>query len=320
MRAGVVAGAMFGPPIRDGDQVMDPAMSAVVRFARRMPAGHGRPHINALRRQFAEGLALTTMRPALGVHMQEVAAHGLTARLYTPRRPARGNLLYFHGGGFMMGDAGTHDALCRKLAHPGLRVLSVNYRLAPEHPFPAAHDDAATALAWAHELLGPHLAVGGDSAGANLAASLAHQPGVTLQVLLYPVMDMVDEPTLYPSIARFAEGYVLTAAALEECVALLLPPGTDRADPRLSPIRTPLATAAPAIVCVAGFDVLHDQGVAYVAALHAAGRQAELLEQPGLIHGFADFGGLVPEARRAVERLAAAVMSTISKSNAPAAT
>ena len=311
MRAGIVAGAVMGGALRDGDQVMDLSMSALVRFVRRMPAGT-RPELAALRRQYAQGLALTSMRPARGVAMREVAGHGLTGRLYTPKRPTCGALLYFHGGGFMMGGPGTHDALCRQLALPGLQVLSVSYRLAPEHPFPAAHDDAATALVWAHELLGPRVAVGGDSAGANLAAGRAHEPGVILQVLLYPVVDMVAEPARYPSIARFAEGYLLTAAAMQQCAAMLVPPGTDLADPRLSPIRGPLAGAAPAVVCVAGFDPLHDQGVAYVEALRAAGVRAQLLREPGLIHGFADFGGLVPAARYAVERLVAAVVNSLA--------
>ena len=310
MRAGVVAGALFGTPIRDGNQVMDGAMSALVHYVRRIPAGRP-PPIATLRQQYTAGLALTTMRPAPGVQMQEVAGHGLTGRLYTPAAPARAGLLFFHGGGFIMGSPATHDALCRRLAEPGLRVLSIDYRLAPEHPFPAAHDDATTALAWARDVLGPRFAVGGDSAGANLAASLAHHPEVTLQVLLYPVVDMVDDPARYPSIARYAEGYVLTAEALHQCATLLIPPGTDRADPRLSPIRTNLAGAAPAILSLAGFDPLRDQGTAYAQAMQAAGGQATLLHEPGMIHGYADFGGLVPAARRAVERLSRTVMEAI---------
>ena len=311
MQAGVIAGS-FAAPLRDGSQIMDRHMSAVVRYARRMPAGPP-PPIAAIRRQYAQGLALTTMPPARGVTMQEVEGHGLTGRLYTPTAPARAALLFFHGGGFIMGAPATHDALCRRLARPGLRILSVDYRLAPEHPFPAAHDDAATALTWAQDLLGPDFAVGGDSAGANLAASLAHAPGVTHQVLLYPVTDMVEDLARYPSLTRFATGYVLTTAALEDCAKAFLPPGTDRADPRLSPIRADLSGAAPAIISVAGFDPLHDQGTTYAAALQAAGVKATLLQETGLIHGHADFAGLVPEARRAIDRLAQAVMVALSQ-------
>lgn len=309
MQAGVAAGALFGPPIRDGNQVLDPHMAAVVRYARRMDGA--KPAIPALRQQYAQGLTLTTLRPAPGVDMQELAHQHLTARLYTPAAPTRATLLFFHGGGFIMGSATTHDALCRALARPGLQILSVNYRLAPEHPYPAAHDDARTALAWAQALLGPQIMVGGDSAGANLAASLARAPGVTHQVLLYPVLDMVNDPTRYPSLARYAQGYILTTQALEECAALFISPGADRSDPRLSPLRHTLAGLPPAIIATAGFDPLRDQGTAYAQALTQAGTQATLLEEPGLIHGYADFAGLVPEARRAIHRLSRAIMAAL---------
>lgn len=311
VRMGLLAGATLGGGLRDGDRAMDPVMAALVRFVRRM--GPARPAIPLLRRQYEDGLRLMGVRPDRRVAVTEVAGHGLMGRLYKPANagPGRGGMLYFHGGGFMMGSPASHDAFCRLMAVAGLQVLSVAYRLAPEHPFPAAHDDARVALRWAREVLGAHVAVGGDSAGANLAAGLAQEPGVVLQVLLYPVVDMVDDAARYPSLTRFGTGYLLTAEALRECAALLLPPGTDRSDARLSPIEGVLEGSAPAVICVAGFDPLHDQGVAYAAALRRAGVPVTMLEEAGMIHGFADFAGVVPSARRAVDRFVGAVAAAM---------
>ena len=307
LRAGLWAGAVMGGGLQDGGRSMDPVMASLVRFVRRMPPK--RPSLPALRTQYEQGLQLMGLRSDRRVRVAAMTGYGLDGRLYEPPGAVVGGLLFFHGGGFMMGSVASHDALCRRMAAAGLRVLSVNYRLAPEHPYPAAHDDAATALVWAREVLGAQLAVGGDSAGANLAAGLARAPGVVLQVLLYPVLDMVDDPGRYPSLEQYASGYLLTAEGLRECAALFLPSGTDRAEVRLSPIRGMLEGTAPAVVCVAGFDPLRDQGVAYAAALRAAGGQAVLMEEDGMIHGFADFAGLVPSARLALDRFVTGVVA-----------
>ena len=321
MRAGLAFGAMAGGSLMAEGQAMDPMMSALIRFVRRMPpppSGALGAGVAALRAQYAGALGVTGLRAEPMVAMREIAIPGSgqpAAREYVPAGPSRGTLLYFHGGGFIMGSPATHDGLCRRLAgRAGLRVVSAGYRLAPEHPFPAAHEDAAAALAW---LRGARqgdgaLLVGGDSAGANLAASLAREGGVDGQMLLYPVVDMAaasddTADTPYPSIAKFAEGYLLTARGMEDCARAFVPPDQDRGDVRLSPIRADLSGAAPALVVVAGFDPLRDQGRAYAAALRAAGRTAELLDEPGLVHGFADFAGVVPAARRAVDRLAASL-------------
>ena len=209
-----------------------------------------------------------------------------------------------------MGSPATHDALCRRLARlGGVRVINASYRLAPEHPFPAAHDDAAAAWDWVRaNRPGPHLA-GGDSAGGNLAAGL---PGAALTVLLYPVVDMVEDEGSYPSIGLFGEGFLLTRQGMEECARLLIPAGADRTDARLSPVRGDLGGVAPTVVSVAGFDPLRDQGRAWAGAVRAAGQRAELLEEPGLIHGFADFAGVVPAARRAVDRVAGALRAGVA--------
>ncbi len=308
LRAGLAFGAAAGKPIQAHGLAMDPVMSALVRFARR-----GTPQFDgvaAMRAGYAGGLAVTGLWPTPGVRMRSMEVAGQPGRQYDPPGTARGSLLYFHGGGFMMGSPATHDGLCRRLcAAVGVRVVSASYRLAPEHPFPAAHEDAAAALAWARDELPGPLLVGGDSAGANLAAGLAAGPGhgLAAQLLLYPVVDMVRTPGRYPSLEQFGEGFLLTTEALEQCQQMLLPNGADMADPRLSPLRRDLSGAAPAVVAVAGFDPLADQGRAYAAALRAAGVDAALLDEAGLVHGYADFAGVVPAARRAVDRLAAAL-------------
>lgn len=310
LRAGLAFGVAAGRPIEAAGQRMDPVMSALVRFVRKLPQGGagsaspGPGGLRAFRAQYEAAPGLTGMHPDPEVAPQPVP--GLPGALEYVHGSPRGTLLYLHGGGFIMGSPATHDALCRRLARlGGVRVINAPYRLAPEHPFPAAHDDAAAAWDWVRaNRPGPHLA-GGDSAGANLAAGL---PGAALTLLLYPVVDMVDageqgEPH-YPSIGLFGKGFLLTAQGMEDCARMLIPAGGDRADPRLSPIRGDLAQAAPSLVAVAGFDPLRDQGRAWAAALREAGRPAWLLEEDGLVHGFADFAGVVPAARRAVERAA----------------
>ncbi len=307
MRAGLAFGAATGGGLVADGRTMDPVMSALVRFVRKRPPDAG--DIKRLRKNYAALLALAGLRLDPTVTVTDLVIPGLPpARAYAPAGEKRGTLLYFHGGGFIMGSPGARDGLCRQLAAgAGLQVISVGYRLAPEHPFPAAHDDAATALAWVRQQGGGPLLVGGDSAGANLAAGLAGGGGVDGQVLIYPVVDMVQSAGRYPSLDAFADGYLLTAAGMEACAQALIPPGVDRDQARLSPIRADLSRSAPALIVVAGFDPLRDQGVAYAEALRAAGRPVKLLEEETLVHGFADFAGVVPEARRAVGRLVQAV-------------
>ena len=153
---------------------------------------------------------------------------------------------------------------------------------------------------------GPWL-IGGDSAGANLAAAQALDGSARLQVLIYPVVDMLHQDGLYPSILTFQEGFLLTAKAMTECARLMIPPGQDAGDPRLSPIRANLGRASPALVVTAGFDPLRDQGRAYVQALQKAGCRAHLIEEMALPNAFADFAGVVPAARQAIDRIADAI-------------
>ncbi|MDT7950426.1 MAG: alpha/beta hydrolase [Acetobacteraceae bacterium] len=307
IRGALAVGGVVGRPLTADGQTMDPVMSALVRFANRMRA-NGTPDLAALRKRYAAAPAVMGLQPDRTVRVTATIASGRPARRYEPGGRIRADLLYFHGGGFIIGNLDTHDALCRRLAaRAGLRITSVDYRLAPEHPFPAAYDDAAAAWRWARQSSpGPWL-IGGDSAGANLAAGQALDGSARLQILLYPVVDMLHQDGRYPSIVKFQDGFLLTAEAMTECANLVIPPGQDAGDPRLSPIRADLGRASPALVVTAGFDPLRDQGRAFTKALQNAGVRAHLLEETGLTHGFADFAGVVPAARQAVDRIADAI-------------
>lgn len=314
LRASLALGGATTRTIRADGRVMDPIMAALVRLARnaenRMPAGD----LPDWRARYAAGPGLTGLRPDRSVRVRPIEAGGLPAREYTPAARARGSMLYFHGGGFILGSLDTHDPLCRRLAaHTSMRLVSVEYRLAPEHPFPAAYEDAAAAWAWARAHLPMPLIVAGDSAGANLAAGIGLTGEPVLQVLLYPVVDMLHEDGRYPSIERFGAGHLLTTEAMSTCADLLIPPGQDRADQRLSPIYGDLSRASPALIVTAGFDPLRDQGTAYADKLRAAGRRVTLVEEPRLVHGFADFAGVVPAARRALDRLAGAIRTELKR-------
>ena len=232
--------------------------------------------------------------------------------LRSPRRHRTGPLLvYFHGGGWVIGDLDTHDAPCRFLAaNSGARVLAIDYRLAPEHPFPAAPEDAFAAYAWASanlEALGAdpaRIAVGGDSAGANLGAVtclLARDAGLPLpamQLLIYPVTVAGEE---LPSRDLFGDGFLLSRPDMDFFEGHYLPPGVDRSDPRVSVLRAgDLSGLPPAHLAIAGFDPLRDEGVAFARRLEEAGVPVSLRLHPGLVHTFANLTAICPSARQAM--------------------
>jgi acetyl esterase len=224
----------------------------------------------------------------------------LRARLFTPAETQDrvGPLIvYYHGGGWVAGDLDTHDQPCRLLANSsGARVLSIDYRLAPEHPFPAPVDDALAAfryaVAHAQELGADpaRIAVAGDSAGGHLAAVTANQAGIdggpaaAFQLLIYPVTDLVE---ISRSRVTFAEGFVLTKQNMEWYESQFLGPNGDPRDPRATPaLVEDLGAAPPALVVTAGFDPLRDEGEAYAGRLRAAGVRTMLRRHPGYVHGF----------------------------------
>ncbi len=239
----------------------------------------------------------------------------LPARLYAPTdAPATGPLLvFFHGGGFFCGDLDTHDAPCRFLAEQAqVRVLSVEYRLAPEHPFPAAHDDAVAAYAWTLEHaaeLGAdpdRLGVGGDSAGGNLAAGVAIEAArqgwpLAVQLLVYPATKARRETR---SADLFAHGFYLTRDFMHQADRSYAT-GVPSEDPRLSPLHAELPDGlAPALVYVAGFDPLRDEGEAYAERLREAGRTVSLTRFDDQIHGFFNIVGTGRTSRAANRRIA----------------
>jgi acetyl esterase len=227
----------------------------------------------------------------------------------------------------VVGDLDTHDAPCRALAtSSGARVLSVDYRLAPEHPFPAGVDDALAAFrAAVEEAPDPgRVAVGGDSAGGHLAAVTAQQaasdggPAPAFQLLVYPATDFAVR---HPSRDTFAEGFLLTKASMDYYEACFLPPGADKRDPRVSPLHaTELGGLAPALVVTAGFDPLRDEGEAYAARLQEAGVPAILRRHPGFVHGFFNMLGLGPGPRAAVAEMGGVLRGALSAQRSPAAT
>ena len=242
------------------------------------------------------------------------AAGDLPARVYRPA--AEGPLptiVLLHGGGFVIGDLDTHDITARTLANGcAAVVVSVAYRLAPEHPFPAAVDDAVAAArhvaAHLAELGGDdRLAMAGDSAGGNLSAVVAQtfrDDGRPLagQLLIYPVTDMTGE---HPSHAENAEGFFLDLATMEWFLRQYAGHLADHADPRLSPLHGDLGGLAPAVVVVAEFDPLRDDGLAYAQALAAAGVPVQVRTFPGLIHGFVDMGRHSTAAQEALDETCA---------------
>jgi len=255
----------------------------------------------------------------------DVGTHTLPIRVYRPESVGDGpapTLVFYHGGGFVIGSLTSHDRDCRALANRGAcQVIAVDYRLAPEHPFPAAPLDAIAALdavvAGAAELgVDPaRLAVGGDSAGGNLsavAALHARDAGIPLrlQLLIYPAVGgPVDE---YPSRRENANGYMLDEAMVEYFVNAYYPNGAPEGDWRAEPILAASHVGlAPALIITAEYDPLRDEGEAYAVTLEAAGVQAKATRYDGLIHGFFGMGGFVPAALKAVDEAGAALRSAL---------
>ena len=244
----------------------------------------------------------------------------MAARLYSPP-PAEGGvplLVHYHGGGHVVGDLDSCEGACRLFTrHAGVAVLSVDYRLAPEHPFPAAIDDALAGFLWAAEHAGDlgadpaRIAVGGDSAGGNLAAAVclaAREEGgpvPAFQLLLYPAVDLTRRR---PSRDLFADGLQLTDTDIEWYREQYLPDAADLQNPLASPLLAEsLAGLPPAYVTTAGFDPLRDEGEEYAQALAAAGVPAACRRHDGLVHGFANYTRVVPAAREAMMETAGAL-------------
>ena len=314
---------------------LDPQAQAVLDFL----IASGRPPLNTLSPAEARAVARLSA-PVFALPAEPVAAAedrtipgpggAIPVRLYRPRGSAAAErlpvLVFCHGGGFVIGDLETHDRTCRALANrAGAAVLAVDYRLGPEHRFPAAVEDAWAATRFVAEhgaALGldpARLAVGGDSAGANLAAVsalLARDSGLTLagQILFYPVTDFAGGTQSYRD---FADGYMLTREAMDWFSSHYLRGPDDIADWRASPLRArDLAGAAPALVVTAGFDPLCDEGKAYADRLAAAGVPTRYRCFAGMIHGFLGMTKALAAAGQALDEAAAALREAFAPAGA----
>jgi len=262
-------------------------------------ASFGNPPIDQSTPEAARVARKAFLRPSeIAVHeTREVDAGAVPCRLYRPNADdGLGLLIYFHGGGWVTGDLESHDSCVRTLVVESAHaVLAVDYRLAPEHPFPAAIDDAFAAASWAHAnapSLGcdpGRLAIGGDSAGGNLAAVVAQAATVPLrfQLLVYPVTDARCGTSSYEA---FADGPFLTRAAMRWYIGHYLSGSRGSPeDPRVSPLLAPdsaVACSPPTLVITVGSDVLRDEGEAYAARLEGLGVQTTLSRYDGMFHGF----------------------------------
>ena len=300
--------------------MVHPAFESLLRQAREHPEAPPSSHTADERRQAFRDEALAMqgeMAPMALLEDRELVLEGRTlkARLYVPvDEEAQALVIYFHGGSFVIGDLMTHEWLCRRLAFDTrIRLLAIDYRLAPEHPFPAGLNDALDSIRYvaAHRSeFGDErarLIVMGDSAGANLATVAATELkdenlGISAQVLIYPTL---GPELLTDSAHRYGSGYLLDLDDLRYDYGLYLGKFGDHTDPRVTPLLcTDLSRVAPALVVVAECDPLRDEGVAYAGLLGHFGVSVELLEAKGMVHGFLEMGGVIPEALAIVDDFA----------------
>ncbi|MNZ28461.1 Carboxylesterase NlhH [compost metagenome] len=284
-----------------------------------LEAAAGRPRIHQLpletaRQQMELMPALLDLPPVPLTAVDNLTFDGpagaVPVRLYRPGADCQGPLVMFmHGGGWVIGSLDSHDSFCRHLSQRlGLRVLAVDYRRAPEHPFPAAYEDCLACLDW---LLGSPVSLGapvesvalaGDSAGGNLAAAICAAAGerIKAQLLLYPVLDASHHSQSY---AEFAEGYLLERADMDYFIDSYLPRPEDRRDLRESPLLAQsFAGHAPTVLLTAGLDVLRDEGRAYAARLVGDGVALKFHEAAGLIHGLVSVRKALPSAVPILDR------------------
>jgi acetyl esterase len=292
-------------------------------------AAQGDPSLDTLPPDEARRLAAESLKPVEGtaepvrsVENLRIPGPGgeIPIRVYTPDtavpRPA---MVYFHGGGWVVCDLDTHDVVCRTIARrAGAVVVSVDYRLAPEHKFPAAVLDCYAATVWVAanaDRLGidaRRIAVGGDSAGGNLGAVVSlksrdeNGPAIALQAMVYPVTDLSSFAT--PSYQEFAEGYQLTKAEMEWFRDHYLRSMEDARNPHASPLlATDLRGLPPALIITAECDPLRDEGEAYAERLREAGVPVTCTRYAGMIHPFFSLSGAIPQALDAIQQVADAV-------------
>jgi acetyl esterase len=303
-----------------GDVALDPAVAAMVDGM----AAAGLPPFHTLDPIAARGLMATMQQgmppyegPRADVNDVFVQAddHAVGVRVYSPP-DSLGRLVYAHGGGWVLGELPMFDRVCHRLSvTSGFEVLSVDYRLAPEHPYPAALDDVVSVVRWAagRSPRGP-LALAGDSAGGNLAAAAALRlrdedgPRIALQALLYPVCDRELDT---PSQILHADGPFVTGRDMEWYWRHYLGVTEVEAAPYACPLRASILTGLPpAHVVLAGHDPLHDEGMAYAGRLQAAGVPVTIDDRAAMPHGFAAMEGVIDDARSALEGVSLALRAS----------
>lgn len=310
---------------------LDPQIQLILDAAQQSgaPGLHTVSPVDA-RALYRAGAALFASTPERAVTVDELICPGpagpIPLRRYRPTEDPSASLatlIFFHGGGWTFGDLDSHDHICRHLcAEAQVMVVSVDYRLAPEHKFPAAVDDALAVTRWiasnsaAMGADGARLAVGGDSAGGNLAAVTALQardkggPDLAFQLLIYPATDMTMD---HESHTTFATGYRLTRPVMAWSLTNYLRDGTDMLDPLASPILAgDHSKLPPALVMTAGYDPLRDEGKAYADVLFAAGVDVEYRCYDTMIHGFVGMTGAVDVARQALADAAQALRKALA--------
>jgi acetyl esterase len=306
---------------------LDPQVRALLDLMERAGLAHpGSVPVDVLRSVNAKRRLALPPGPEMAVEPIEIAAAGraIPARLYRPADGALPLLVWFHGGGFVMGSVAESDGDCRRLAAlSGCAILSVEYRLSPEHLFPAAVDDCMAATAWAAAhaqelgLDAQRLAVGGDSAGGNLAAVVARLardrggPALRFQLLVYPITDLGSVDTA--SYLANAEGYYLARSGMEWFRDQYTPRADDRTDATASPLRAAdLAGLPAAFVATAEFDPLRDEGDAYAQRLQDAGVPVIHRRYDGMIHGFFSMNVHLDGGKRVMQDAADALRAALA--------
>ena len=301
-----------GHRIRLGSRTMDPKAQIVGEFVKSIRVPGYFPPLPELRQQLRTMVALMDEPAPALPRVEDIRIPGpageIPARVYAPY--AGGAVLptvaYFHGGGWVQGDLETHHGLCARLArHAGTLVVAVDYRLAPEHKFPAAVEDCLAAYRWlrtqGHDIGADtgHVAVAGDSAGGNLSAVVSHlaaaggMPVPTCQVLIYPAVDFGVETDSH---RELADGHVIPRDRIAWYTEQYLRSEADKTDLRASPLRAPsFAGQPPALIVTAGFDPLRDEGRAYGDRLRAASVEVVHREYPGQIHAFVSLTRAIPQ-------------------------
>jgi acetyl esterase len=317
-----------GPPLRSPEGwPLDVQSQALLWLMRISGESAEYTDVDSARLGVDRNALVTEPRVAGGVRVAERrlpgAAGSVRARVYQTAMTGRScpGLVWFHGGGFVLGSIASHDGVCRALAkQAGVTVVSVEYRLAPEHRFPAGVDDAVAATRWVLEhgrdlgIATDAVAVGGDSAGGNLAAVVAQtlrasSPPIAYQVLVYPPTDATCRQ---PSHGHFANGFFLTERHIQWFLSHYIDDRSLETNWRVSPLFSlDLTGLAPALVVTAGFDPLRDEGRAYADRMRAAGVPVQYVCSEGSLHGFLNTAGALRESARTLSLVTAAIRAAI---------